>query len=187
MEVLTKTEVFMRKNEIVAKIKEGAIFVYPTDTIYGIGCNALLEKSVSRIREIKERATNPFSVWAPTIKWIKDICSEPHCKELASKLPGPYTFIIRLKKKGVVAKSVNLGSETLGVRYPNHWFGKIIEEANVPIVTTSVNKAGNPFMTDLKNMDKDVEQNVDFIIFEGEKEARPSKIINLAEGTVKER
>jgi len=187
MEVLTKTEVFMRKNEIIAKIKEGAIFVYPTDTIYGIGCNALLEKSVSRIREIKERVTNPFSVWAPTIKWIKDICNEPHCKELASKLPGPYTFIIRLKKKGVVAKSVNLDGETLGVRYPNHWFGKIIEEAGVPIVTTSVNKAGNPFMTDLKNMDKDVEQNVDFIIFEGEKEARPSKIINLAEGMVKER
>ena len=187
MEVLTKTEVLMRKAEIITKIKEGAIFIYPTDTIYGIGCNALLEKSVKKIRELKERATNPFSVFAPSLKWMKDICNEPKCKEWIDKLPGPYTFVIRLKKKGIVAKSVNNDSNTLGVRYPHHWFTKIVEEANVPIVTTSVNKAGQPFMTNLKNIDKDIEKGVDFIIFEGEKEARPSKIINLAEGSVKER
>ena len=52
MEILTKTELRLRYNEILQKIAAGAIFIYPTDTIYGIGCNALNEKSVTKIRKI---------------------------------------------------------------------------------------------------------------------------------------
>ncbi|MFH1275780.1 MAG: L-threonylcarbamoyladenylate synthase [Candidatus Woesearchaeota archaeon] len=187
MEILTKTEVLMRKKEIVQKIQDGSVFIYPTDTIYGIGCNALNEKSVDRIRKLKERVDNPFSVIAPSIEWMKEVCDEPKCNEWVDKLPGPYTFIVRLKEKSVIAKNVNLNKETLGIRYPNHWIRELVKEVGVPIVTTSVNKAGRPFMTDLKNIDKDIEQGVDFIISEGEIQASPSKLVNLSEGTVIER
>ena len=54
MEILTQAELRMRIDEILEKIENGAIFVYPTDTIYGIGCNANNKESVKKIRELKE-------------------------------------------------------------------------------------------------------------------------------------
>ncbi len=188
MEIFTKTEVKLRKKEIIQKIQDGSIFIHPTDTIYGIGCNAENEKSVKRIREIKERKDNPFSVWVPNSEWIRKNCLlNTESNEWLQKLPGPYTLVLTLKNKNAVAESVNLNKKSLGVRYPDHWFSKILEEAGIPIVTTSVNKATRPFMTDLRNLDKDIETRVEFIIFEGEKESRPSRIVNLVEGGVKER
>ncbi|HLC90454.1 MAG TPA: L-threonylcarbamoyladenylate synthase [Candidatus Nanoarchaeia archaeon] len=187
MEVFTQKEVKLRKKELIKKIQEGAIFIYPTDTIYGIGCNALDEKAVDKIRMIKGRFAKPFSVIAPSLEWIKEICDEKAYREVQQHLPGPYTLVVPLKKQNVVAENVNDGSKTLGIRIPHHWFTSIIQESGVPVVTTSANKAGQPFMTDLSNLDKDIEKEVEFIIFEGEKEARPSKIINVVEGKVVER
>jgi len=187
MEILTENELRLRYAEIVQKIKDGAIFIHPTDTIYGIGCDATNEKAVAKIRELKKRADNPFSVWAPSLKWIKDNCVvDKKVQEWLKKLPGPYTLVLKLKNKKAVAKNVS-GSETLGVRMPEHWFAKVIEEVNIPIVTTSVNKAGEKFMTDKNNLDPEIQKGVSFLIYEGEKKGRPSKIINLVEGNVKER
>jgi L-threonylcarbamoyladenylate synthase len=137
---------------------------------------------------MKERGDKPFSIWVPSIKWIKENCVVDALteKEL-DKLPGAYTFILKLKKKRIVANEVTFGKTTIGVRYPDHWFSKVVEKLGFPIVTTSANKTGEKFMTSLENLDKDIEKNVEFIIYEGPKEGKPSKIINLVEGTVKER
>ena len=56
--------------QIIKAIKSGAIFIYPTDTVYGIGCNAKLKESVARIRKIKKQFSRPFSVIAPSMDWI---------------------------------------------------------------------------------------------------------------------
>ncbi|MBI2151746.1 threonylcarbamoyl-AMP synthase [Candidatus Woesearchaeota archaeon] len=188
MEILTQTEVSLRKKEIIRKIKAGALFIHPTDTIYGIGCNALDQKAVEKIRLLKNRAENPFSIWAPSLKWIEENCIvDKIAKEWLKKLPGPYTLILHLKNKKAISSVVNVGQETLGVRYPNHWFSQIVAELGLPIVTTSANKSGQTFMTSLSNLDKEIENAVDFVIFEGEKESRPSQIVNLATGEVKRR
>ena len=89
MEILTKREVLMRKKELFRKIKEGAIFIYPTDTIYGIGCNAQDENAVLKIREIKNRPDTPLSVWVPSLKWIKENC------ELTIEQRRKYVFDFR--------------------------------------------------------------------------------------------
>ncbi len=73
MQLLTKEELNERKEEIIEKILNGAIFIYPTDTIYGLGCNAMIDDSVKRIREWKNRET-PFSVIVPNKKWIEENC-----------------------------------------------------------------------------------------------------------------
>ena len=65
MQILNKDEYYLRRSELLNKINGGAIFIYPTDTIYGLGANALDQKAVTRIRDAKERPENPFSVIAP--------------------------------------------------------------------------------------------------------------------------
>ena len=178
----------LRKEEILDRIKKGAIFIHPTDTVYGMSCNALNDKAVEKLRKVKEQFDRPFSVWVPSLKWIRENCLvDKKVEEWLKKLPGPYTLILKLKNKKAVSKQVVLNSENLGVRLPEHWFGKIVESLGFPIVTTSVNKAGDSFMTSLENMDENIKSKIDFLIYERKKEARPSKIIDLVEGKVKER
>ncbi len=179
MRILTKDEVDIEKRSLKEQILDGAVFVYPTDTIYGIGCNALKAESVKKIRDLKERTQNPFSVIAPSKQWIFDNCivSEQGMKWIG-KLPGPYTLIFKLTSNAV-AKEVNPNLKTLGVRMPKHWVSSFVSELEVPIVTTSANKTGDDFMTSLDDLNPNIKSEVDFIIYEGKKEGRPSKIIDL--------
>ncbi|MCX6707199.1 MAG: L-threonylcarbamoyladenylate synthase [Candidatus Woesearchaeota archaeon] len=185
MKVLSKKDFLADKENYLKLILKGAVFIYPTDTIYGIGCNAEDSGAVRRIRELKKRPTNPFSVIAPSKKWISDNCIlGKEAKKWLKKLPGPYTLILKIKKdrKKCVAKEVNAGSELIGVRIPKNWFSNIVKQANVPVVTTSVNEAGKQFMVSEKDVNQDIAEGVDFIVYEGEKAGKPSTIINLSQG-----
>jgi len=183
MKIFTKADLIRKCVKL--KIKEGAVFIYPTDTIYGIGCDAENDKAVKRIRKIKSRESKPFSVIAPSKRWIKENCNiNRKIKGWLKKLPGAYTLILELKNKDAVANSVNMNLSTLGARMPNHWFYDIVRELKIPIVTTSVNKAGKEFMTSLDNLDFDIRKKIDFIIYEGEKIGKPSKIINCVENKI---
>jgi L-threonylcarbamoyladenylate synthase len=176
MEILTKDEVLNHKEKLKKEILDGAVFIYPTDTIYGIGCIATLDKAVGRIRQIKNRPEQPFSVIAPNKEWIIKNCHITD-ENWLNNLPGPYTFIMELKNKKAVSAHVNPGIKTLGVRIPDSWFTGFISELGLPIVTTSVNKSGEPYMTSLDDLDQDIKHLVDYIFYEGEKKGKPSKII----------
>ncbi len=184
MEVLTVAELRKRYAEICKCIRQGDVFIHPTDTIYGIGCNALLPLSVAKIRALKHQYHQPFSIWAPSLEWIKENCIiKPTMKHWLEKLPGPYTLILPLRES--LPHQVNLGKATIGVRLPEHWFSTVVQELGLPLVTTSANKAGEPFMTSLESLDKEIGQGVEFMIYEGEKSARPSVIVE--EGKMRER
>jgi L-threonylcarbamoyladenylate synthase len=188
MRILTKEECDIENGFISEKISKGAIFINPTDTIYGLGCNALRERSVKKIREIKERYENPFSVIVPSKKWVVENCYvDRRVKEWLDKLPGPLTLILKLKNKDCIAKDVNNGMDTLGIRMPDHWFSEFVRWLDVPIITTSVNKTGNDFMTSLEDLDDSIKGSVDFIIYEGEKRGKPSTIVDLTKEEVIER
>lgn len=187
MEILTKAEVQKRYDEIIEKITQGVIFIHPSDTIYGLGCNALNSSAVDRIRKLKQQFHQPMSIWVPSLEWVRKHCLITKESETAlQKLPGPYTIILKLKKN-ILAKKVTLGKETVGIRLPDHWFSKVVQKAGIPIITTSANKTGQKFMTSLQDLEKEIEQGVEFMVYEGPKEAHPSKIVNVVEGTVKER
>lgn len=179
MRVLSKEE-FLNEVKLLENIKKGAVFIYPTDTIYGIGCNAQKEETVKKIRQIKNRHDMPFSVIVPSKEWIKENCViDKKAQEWIAKLPGPYTLILKLKNKKVVANNVSLGKDTLGVRIPDHWISKVVQNLNIPIITTSVNKSGEDFASSIEEIDHSIKSEVDFAIDEGEKRGRPSTIINL--------
>ena len=180
MELINKNELRLRKAEVIERIKQGAIFIHPTDTIYGIGCNALNNKAIKKIRKLKDRFDKPFSIWAPNLNWIKENCQPS--KQLdgwLNKLPGQYTLITNLKNDKKLPSSLTLNTNSLGIRMPSHWFHEIVQALDFPIVTTSANKTGEGFMTSLDNLHPEIKREIDFIIYEGEKKARPSKLINL--------
>ncbi len=127
------------------------IFIYPTDTIYGIGCDAENEFLVEKIRKIKRRDTKPFSVIAPSIEWILKNC-ETTKDEIEKFLPGAYTLILKKKDKNFLSKVSE--NEFLGVRIPLHPITEILQKTGKPIVTTSVNFSEEPFVTDLKKSQK---------------------------------
>ncbi len=198
-------------DEIVERIRRGGVFIHPTDTIYGLGTNAENEKGVRKIRKLKQQFSKPLSVWAPSLSWVEKNCVlNPEARAWLGKLPGPYTLVLKIKKPflkepfsgekmvgragektggedGGVCNSVSLGADTIGVRLPVHWFRKVVEKSGVPIVTTSANLTNRPFMTSLKDLDAEIEKGVEFMVYEGEKAARPSTIINVAEGKIRER
>jgi L-threonylcarbamoyladenylate synthase len=166
-------------------IKSGAVFIYPTDTIYGIGCNAIVEKAAQRIRSIKNRYTRPFSVIAPSVDWIREHCIvDEQIEEWLDQLPGPYTLILNLKTTDLISKQVNPDDDTIGVRIPDHWFSGVVKQIGYPIVTTSANHVGGNFMTSLDDLASDIRQQVDFVVYEGELQGRPSKIVNLTSASV---
>ena len=180
MQNISKEEFETEKVIFFDKIEKGSLFVHPTDTIYGIGCNAADHDAVYRIREAKERYTSPFSVIAPSKGWIRQNCEvNEKVEEWLDKLPGPYTLILKLKNKGAIAPNVNMDRDTLGVRIPDHWFSKVVKELGIPIVTTSANITKSDFMTSEEDLDPNIAGKMEFMVYEGEKHGKPSKLIDL--------
>jgi tRNA threonylcarbamoyl adenosine modification protein (Sua5/YciO/YrdC/YwlC family) len=177
MRILSKNDLMVNRSKIVAEIKQGAVFIYPTDTIYGVGCDATNDVSVRKIRALKGRDAKPFSVIAPSIDWIHDNCElSDKAKAWLVKLPGPYTLILNLKNSGAVCAQTNMGMKTIGVRIPNHWIASLISDVGKPVITTSVNLAGSPPAGTREQLEKFV---VDFIIYEGDRQGRPSTVVDL--------
>ncbi len=179
MRLFIKEEVDLNKERILDFL-ENSVFIHPTDTIYGLGCNALREDLVEKIRKIKKRPKQPFSVIAPSKKWIYENCNVPRqAIKWINKLPSPFTLVLMLKNKNAIAENVNNNLPTLGIRVPKHWFSDIVAELNIPIVTTSANITGGNFMTSLDDLEEEIKIKTDFIIYEGEKRGHPSDIIDL--------
>ena len=163
--------------DIVRRIKAGDVFIYPTDTLYGIGCNAPKAESVERVRKIKGTG-KPLSVIAPSPEWIfrNLIVDSPGWLE---KLPGPYTLIV-WKKKASLLKECSPGPK-LGIRIPSHYFTGFVAEAKVPFVTTSANISGQEPGTKLANMPVKLTSKVDVFIDDGEIKGKPSTVVDLTE------
>jgi tRNA threonylcarbamoyl adenosine modification protein (Sua5/YciO/YrdC/YwlC family) len=180
MIVINFDEYNLNRKTILKEV-QNSVFVYPTDTIYGIGCSALNEKLVNKIRKLKQ-SSQPFSVIVPNKEWIYENCTVT--EEWIRKLPGPYTLLLKLKNKKAVAKNVHNydlnGDVILGVRMPNHWFLAISYSLKLPIVTTSANVTSQNFMTSLEDLDSTIRNGVDYVFYEGPKKGNPSTIVHLA-------
>lgn len=182
MRIYTKSELGLEKFRVYNQIDSGEIFVYPTDTIYGIGCNALNDDSVKKIREARKAGDKPFGVIAPSKKWIYENCIVPkNAEEWISRLPGPFTLVLKLKNKNALSKFVNPKDDKVAVRIPDHWVYSIFSEIDLPIITPPANVTGKNFMTSLDDLDEDLKRISHFAIYEGEKKGKPSKIIYFDE------
>ncbi len=173
-----------RPSSIAERIRGGEVFIYPTDTVYGIGCDAFNKDSVRRIFRIKQRPRNkPLSVAFCDIDQLLRCVSLSSGQEalLRKRLPGPYTFIVMNR---TIPKIVTGGLDTIGVRIPDYGLvRRIIREADTPIVTTSANISGERAPDSLHEISCDLLNRVDFVIDAGKCElGRPSEVIDLTTG-----
>ena len=186
MKIVKKEDFFAKKEFFISEMEKGRIFIYPTDTIYGIGCDALNGGAVMKIRELKKRENKPFSVIVPSIAWIRKNCFvDSLAEKWLEKLPGKYTFVLKLRNLNAVNSVVNGGRDSLGVRIPANWFASIISKLGKPFVTTSVNFSGEKNMEKLEDLDDFIKSKVDYAVYEGPLERRASSIVSLIDGKEK--
>jgi len=180
MQIFTKEDYYENKQEVVKRIRSGEIFIYPTDTIYGIGCDATNFAAVQKIRNTKHNFLRPFSVMVPDKEWIRECCEMTgKSDDWIEKLPGPFTLILPMKENIVSENITDTGN--LGVRIPDIWSSELAKLAGVPIVSTSANLSGGLFMTSFETLNDEVKKHIDFMINVGEVRGRPSTIVNLVD------
>ncbi len=136
-------------------LHSGGIFVYPTDTVYGIGGKADSSDVVRRINAIKgSDPSKPLSVMVSGFGMIDEYCDTGIWEDMILKryLPGPYTFILKLRKP--IAAS---GTDRLGVRMPESAFCReLCERIDEPVITTSANLSGRPAPVRFGDIDRKI-------------------------------
>lgn len=153
--------------EIAQAIKDDKLVVFPTETVYGIGANALSYNAVNKIFIAKGRPTdNPLIVHVNSKQMIN--CIAKNINEIEKKLidifmPGPITII--LKKKECIPDNVTCSLDTVGVRMPENIIArKIIEKSGLPIAAPSANISGKPSGTNIDDIKYELNEKVDYII-----------------------
>ena len=151
--------------EAAAKIiRDGGLLAIPTETVYGLGADALNEDAVLRIFLAKGRPQdNPLIIHVPDSSWLARYCEDvpPEAYALAEKFwPGPLTMI--LPRKPIVPLRTTGGLETVGVRCPNHPITRaVIAAADVPIAAPSGNTSGRPSPTCIADMIEDMDGKIE--------------------------
>lgn len=166
-------------------LRSGGIILYPTDTIWGIGCDATNPEAVSKIYELKQRkdSRSGMLVLIDKVGRIPSYVSEmPELAwdlvELADK---PLTIIYPKGKN--LATNLLAENGSIGIRVSNHEFcQRLIERFGRPIVSTSANFTGKPFPKRFENIDPEIKSKVDYIVseeFDKMSTCKPSSIISL--------
>jgi len=168
---------------LVESLRKGGVIIYPTDTVYGIGCSIEHPEAVERICQIK--GVNPLKVQLSFLcsdlshlsEYTKAI-STPLYRFLKQYLPGPYTFILEASKK--VPKILRTKRETVGIRVPDHPISlAILRELGHPILSTSLPlQDEEEILTDPELIEDLFGNRVDFVVDGGWGNAVPSTIVD---------
>ena len=152
-------------------IRNGELVIFPTETVYGIGANALDENAVGKIFIAKGRPSdNPLIVHIADKRMINEIAQDITEMEqilIDNFMPGPFTLI--LKRKPIIPNIVTAGLDTVAIRMPDNIIARgIIQFSGVPIAAPSANISGKPSGTNIEDIRKELEGKVSAIVDGGE-------------------
>ncbi|MEM4576576.1 MAG: L-threonylcarbamoyladenylate synthase [Candidatus Nezhaarchaeales archaeon] len=149
----------------ISSLRDGGIVIYPTDTVYGIGCDPRNEEALTRLLNLKGRRGKPLPILASGIEAIKLIVDMTSKAEKLARVfwPGPLTMVLPLKS--YLPVQVTMGKPKVGVRIPNSMVARILAE-NIGglIVGTSANKTGEREPKSLEEVDTWLLSQVDVAI-----------------------
>jgi tRNA threonylcarbamoyl adenosine modification protein (Sua5/YciO/YrdC/YwlC family) len=176
---------------IVAVIRDGGIVIYPTDSVYAIGCDALNARAVERIYKYRaqEATRSPLSIICRDISQVCEYArfNDDQFKLMRRNLPGPFTFILEAGHK---LPKIFKARKTLGIRIPDSGIlHALLEELGTPLLTASLKyeKGGaeeREYMTDPDLIAEAFDRQADILIDGGYGLDQPSTVVNLADGDV---
>jgi tRNA threonylcarbamoyl adenosine modification protein (Sua5/YciO/YrdC/YwlC family) len=175
-------------NQVVELLRKGGIIVYPTDTIYGIGCDLMNRRSVERLCKILDIKPHKLDLsfichdLSHISKYVHRI-ETPYFKILKKSLPGPFTYIFESSSQ--VPKILDINKKTVGIRIPNHAIPRmIVERLGNPLITSSIKDDDKikAYTTDPEEMYEDFMHLVDLVIDGGPGGNVPSTIVDFTSG-----
>lgn len=170
--------------QVVEVLKQGGIIIYPTDTIYGIGCDLMNRKSIERLCQIMNIKPHKLdlSFICNDLSHISEFAKRidtPVFKILKKALPGPYTFILESSSR--VPKILDVNKKTVGIRIPDHNIPRmLVEQLQNPLITTSIkdDDAIKAYTTDPEEIYEDFKNQVDIVIDGGIGGNVPSTVVD---------
>ena len=170
--------------KVVEVLRNGGVIVYPTDTIYGIGCDITQPKAVERVARLKNMKPEKadFSFICHDLSHISDFSnpiSNPVFKLMKKNLPGPFTFIIQANNQ--VPKMFKNRKKSVGVRVPdNNIIREIVRELGNPVMSTSVRDEDEilEYTTDPELIEEKFGDLVDLVIDGGYGDNNPSTVVD---------
>lgn len=169
---------------IVDVIRDGGLIIYPTDTVYGIGCDIFNNKALDRLKVIKgikgKNLNLSFICYdlSQLSEYTKRV-DTPTFKLMKKALPGPFTFILESSSK--VPKILNVKKKTIGIRVPDNNIPRdIVKFLGNPIITTSIHNEDTvvDYTTDPSLIFDEFENRVDIIIDGGYGNNQPSTVVD---------
>ncbi|MEZ5071758.1 MAG: L-threonylcarbamoyladenylate synthase [Bacteroidales bacterium] len=176
-------------DKIVSLLRDGGVIIYPTDTVYGIGCDITKARAVERVARIKgvKLAKSQFSFICSDLSHLSDFArhvDNATFKLMKSYLPGPYTFILTASNQ--VPKTIKQQRKTVGIRIPdNNIILEIVRQLGNPILTTSLKEDDDilEYPTDPELIHEEYMDIVDAVIDGGYGGMVPSTIIDCSGDT----
>lgn len=171
-------------DQIVRILRDGGIIIYPTDTVYGIGCDFSNAKAVQRICQIKKTKPQSLSIICYDLSEISEYTkhlSTPVFKVMKKALPGPFTFILETSSK--VPKVLNAKKKTVGIRVPDNSIPReLVRCLGNPIITTSIRDEDEviEYSTDPELIYEKYENLVDVVIDGGYGGNIPSTVVDCS-------
>lgn len=168
-------------------IREGALVVYPTETVYGLAADATDPDAVERVFEAKGRSRDkPVSLAVPDVDSALDYVAPTDREErfMREFLPGPVTVVT--ERRASVPDTLTDGAPRVGVRVPDHLVALALLEAVAPLTATSANVSGNPSATTLDELD-DVIEMATVVLDGGETGGTGSTVVDVESGTIHRR
>jgi tRNA threonylcarbamoyl adenosine modification protein (Sua5/YciO/YrdC/YwlC family) len=167
-------------------LRQGGIIIYPTDTVYGLGCDLSNKKGIERIYELKRRnRKQPLSFICSDLKHISQYAkvTDYAYKTMKRLLPGPYTFILEASR--LVPKIILPKRSTTGIRVPDNQIClDLIKELGQPIISTSVKTADGEDLGTPYEIEERFGRMVDLIIDGGIIIPEPSSVISLVDDNI---
>ena len=170
-------------NKAVEVIKNGGVVIYPTDTVYGLGCDIFNKEALDRIFSIKnDGKTKLLSFVCADLKDIAKYAkvSDYAYRSMKHLLPGPYTFVLPAARE--VPKKLWSKRKTVGIRVPNHKIAlQLAAELGNPIISTSVTSRTGEILTNPEEIHAIFNPFVDLMLSSGVLSNKPSSIVDLSE------
>lgn len=175
--------------QIINCLKNDGIIIYPTDTVYSMGCDITSHKAIERLcrlKNIKPEKAN-FSFVCSDLSHLSNYCrpiSNPVFRVMKKALPGPYTFILEANNN--VPKLLKQNKKTVGIRVPDNTICKhIIEALGNPIITTSLHNPSDEIMdyfVDPEVIHNEYQKDVDLVVDGGFGNLFASTVIDFSQG-----